>query len=77
LISLARQFATEQVLLLLQEAFDVEWPERVCECCNEIWAAAPDHGFIHGLKGWDVLCDLVEWPEEECVVETPIPLVEE
>lgn len=25
---------------------------------DSAWNAAPDSGWIHGIKGWDVLCDL-------------------
>ena len=76
LISIAKQFAPEQVPLL-EEAFDCEWGEAICTSLNEVWMLAPDHGSIHGLKGWDVLCDLSEWCEEECVIETPITLAKD
>ena len=37
----------------------------ICSALNEAWQNSPDNGYIHGIRGWDILCSLCEGIEEE------------
>lgn len=44
----------ESFIINLKEKED----ERLLSFFSRAWACAPDNGQIHGIKCWDVLCDL-------------------